>query len=564
MKRKLLLITVLFLSFNTNAQHSYEELEINPNGDSKPHSFVEFNGAIYYAANDGINGIELWKTDGTKTGTVLVKDINPNGDSDPRRLTVVNNQLFFTAKTDENGRELWITDGTEQGTVLVKDINTGFGDGVSTSREQFKELNNKLVFTGQLQGASNTYLFESDGTEQGTKPIDTNVTVEVNFYTEYNMVKYNNFIVFPGTNKAGSSQGRELWKTDGTTTSLIKDINVGSSSSFPSEMTVYNDNVYFVANNGITGKELWKTDGTDAGTMLVRDIRNGGASSFSNYARFTVFNNKLYFSANDGTRGREIWVTDGTEIGTTIFLDINSTGNQNGIIEDDVAQQLFYVFNNKMYFKASSTYNASNQFNNIEPWETDGTVGGTKQIADLNPTGNSMNEYSYFYSYNNRLIFTGVDFSNPTLGTLWSYNFLTTPKIMTPNNTTFTDVETDWYKPIIFNEALYLSANFSINNTNNGTELWKITSTPLSIKNFKNNFAVHIFPNPTRLNFTILNENKTIQKLEIFNILGKKVKEKRYNNLNKVQLENLNLSQGMYLVKIFSEGTILSKKLIIR
>ena len=84
------------------------------------------NGTLFFAADDGDDGVELWKSDGTAAGTVLVKDINPgSGDSLPSYLTNVNGTLFFAANDGTHGAELWKSDGTAAGTVLVKDINPG-------------------------------------------------------------------------------------------------------------------------------------------------------------------------------------------------------------------------------------------------------------------------------------------------------------------------------------------------------------------------------------------------------------------------------------------------------
>ena len=74
---------------------------------------MSLKGTLIFSATDATHGDELWKSDGTGGGTVLLKDINPGvTGSRPRSLTVVGNTVFFTATDATHGTELWKTDGT--------------------------------------------------------------------------------------------------------------------------------------------------------------------------------------------------------------------------------------------------------------------------------------------------------------------------------------------------------------------------------------------------------------------------------------------------------------------
>ncbi len=95
------------------------------NFGSSPVPLSVMDGKLYLIANDGTNGSELWKTDGTDSGTVLVKDIAPGSDSsNPQRFSVVmgSNLYFAAANSSASGQELWKSDGTDSGTVLVKEV----------------------------------------------------------------------------------------------------------------------------------------------------------------------------------------------------------------------------------------------------------------------------------------------------------------------------------------------------------------------------------------------------------------------------------------------------------
>src|SRR5207244_11470891 len=101
-------------------------LDINLTGPSNPAGLVAIGGTTYFSAGDGIHGQELWKSDGTATGTMLVNDINPgSAGSNPGYLTNVNGTLFFTANDGADGEELWKSDGTAASNGLDKDVDHG-------------------------------------------------------------------------------------------------------------------------------------------------------------------------------------------------------------------------------------------------------------------------------------------------------------------------------------------------------------------------------------------------------------------------------------------------------
>jgi ELWxxDGT repeat protein len=79
--------------------------DMNAGGDAKPGNWLSHRFTLYFAADDGTHGRELWKLE--KSGPTLVADINPgNGSSDPSKLMGWGYNLVVSA-ADSAGQEPW-------------------------------------------------------------------------------------------------------------------------------------------------------------------------------------------------------------------------------------------------------------------------------------------------------------------------------------------------------------------------------------------------------------------------------------------------------------------------
>ena len=106
--------------------------------NSDPMYFEEMGGLLYFTADDGISGTELWKSDGSALGTGIVSNIAENASSSwPGEKISIGNTLFFTADDGTSGYELWKSNGTYSGTMLVKDIVAGPSDGGVSNMVEF-------------------------------------------------------------------------------------------------------------------------------------------------------------------------------------------------------------------------------------------------------------------------------------------------------------------------------------------------------------------------------------------------------------------------------------------
>jgi trimeric autotransporter adhesin len=369
-------------------------------------SMAAAGGTLFFTADAGTTGEELWKSDGTQAGTVLVKDLNSRTDSYPQNPVNVGGTLFFTVNDEVHGTELWQSDGTLAGTKLVRDINTT-ATGAGSYPSQLTAVGNVLFFIAD-DGSHGLELWRSNGTDSGTvmvkdlNPGSANGFAGYGYASGATLAALGGILYFAGAN---GTTGNELWKTDGITTSLVADVNPTSTGgipagSWPQDLTVAGTLLYFTADDGRHGRELWKCDGTT--TSLVADINTnstGGIPASSSPQNLTAVGSTLYFTADDGTDGTELWSTDGTT--STLVKDINA-GSAAGVPNSSLPQDLTAVGTTLFFTAEDGTHGR-------ELWKSNGTPAGTLLVKDLDTTGEGSSSPSSLTNVGGFLYFAAND-----------------------------------------------------------------------------------------------------------------------------------------------------------
>jgi ELWxxDGT repeat protein len=389
--------------------------DIDLAGDSDPRQLTNVGGVVYFSATDGLKGRELWMSDGSEDGTVLVKNIRPGSQgSDPKSLTKVGGLLYFTANDGAHGRELWMSDGTRAGTRMVKDIRVGSAASAPGSLVSYA---GRAYFSAN-DGTDGTELWRSDGSVAGTKlvkDIDRHGSSR-----PYQLVVANGLLFFGANRNPDPSKGfpypATLWKTDGTrsgTREVTDDwrlanpqrsIRVGGhlyvhsvgpccvrvdqlsrtdgtpggtkvlkSGLEASQLADLKGTLLFNGEDSDSSEsEFWKSNGTRAGTVMLKDLapgENDGEPDSSDPLHITPVGDRAFFTAND----EQLWITDGTRPGTDRILDEHCAGSLAAL-----GDALYYAGGTVVDDDCDS-----------ELWTSDGSPLGTSLVSDINPTDGS-------------------------------------------------------------------------------------------------------------------------------------------------------------------------------
>lgn len=335
---------------------------------------VTLNGVMYFRADDGQAGLELWRSDGTRSGTYRLADINPGpASSEPGRFNIAGSRLFFLANDGQHGVELWTTDGTTAGTHLVTDIRVG----AQSSQIGSMIASGSTLFLSADDGMTGKELWRTNAAGTGAAlvtdlnnrrdPFNPQVTLDSD---PSGLIALGGGVVFTATTvDQADNRFFRLYYVDSVSSSPVVLMEMPVASTI-NRIANFTDRVLFnIRFSDGSISELYTTDRTVAGTV---PLRPAGPLHFLSSFSFALGNGEAFFFARLDPPGspNNIWRSDGTTAGTRVYATLAQPA-----LPTELA-----LLGNDLYFPAGRFTDPAGE----ELWVTDGTVPGTRQVADIN------------------------------------------------------------------------------------------------------------------------------------------------------------------------------------
>jgi len=272
--------------------------DINPGPPGSFPSYITRLGKqVIFNADDGVHGGELWRSDGTESGTRMIGEITPGKKgTNMAWLTAAGSSVYLTADTPGHWLEPWRTDGRRLGLVAPEHEGPEW-DNITS----FAGLDGKVYFT------VNNELWESDDAWPKAR-VRTIKDDDPDFQSTFKgaPVSAGGRIYF--TSFAGDAIDiNRSWPTyfDGRQVVALTDPDEDTSVSwaYPQFFKEFAGRVFFVSNDLEHGSEMRVADGSHY--RLFADLLEGDSSSRPR--GFTRSKHFMYFVADDGVHGREIW-----------------------------------------------------------------------------------------------------------------------------------------------------------------------------------------------------------------------------------------------------------------
>jgi len=274
---------------------------------SQAYGLVTLGGKIYFGANDGVHGMELWEHDplanSGEGSTRMVHDIFPGlGSSIPQNITVADGHLYFSAE-DQEGEAIWRYQPGSDELDRLADIDTG------RLLPRWEVLGGRLYFSADGPGGVELRYFDlAAPLGSGEVRLAADVDPSSDGHP-YDLTAVAERLFF-------SANAGEFWEfdpraNDGNGAAVRIEIDAYGLNS-ATALTHMNGRLYFRGHSTDRGWELWEYEPSSTGSIgsfrNISDINPGSENSFPE--RLTAIDGKLYFLADDGTPGVEFWSFD--------------------------------------------------------------------------------------------------------------------------------------------------------------------------------------------------------------------------------------------------------------
>jgi ELWxxDGT repeat protein len=369
-----------------------------PTDSSNPHDFKRFKNKTYFIANPTwYDNQSLWAADGSSVQEVVWFSYNGG------EFAFTDNNVYTSG---QDWLELYRTNGDTYSQVYLAD------DYGALPAVNLTGVKSKMYFTNE-----NDELYVVDDAS-------TQVTFLKGFFNNiYDFSPVGSYLVFRSRN---SSNGEELWRSNGTSSGTIRYTTISPTFQTPSAYrptaTIRTNTHYFIANDGVHGNEIWRTQGTGSSTYMVTDLNPNDhlfiqEGKENDIRSLYEFRDSLYISAVDNTGNWALYKTNGTAAGMRKVLNINQivemveaqgklylfvldpdeAGKLNIYVTNGTAQTTMFLFQiptlqyshaevlNSLYVRPAT--------GNSDVWRTDGTTCGTFSFDLGVEAGNEIGEY---------------------------------------------------------------------------------------------------------------------------------------------------------------------------
>ncbi len=401
------------------------DLNMGTNG-SRPDSLTRTGSKVFFVASDGVHGTEPWVTDGTPSGTRMILDIRPGtlsstwgdwmDDTSTSAMVGFGSDVLFVANDGVVGYQVWRSDGTAAGTHRITDLAFEvFPDSVD-----FTPFGSTVLF--KAAETSGTSLWITDGTTAGTLRLHKPSSA-VTYEDIAQVAVAGSRAYFLAATEVGEypyvDAHTYLWTTDGTKAGTHK-VPFDFGYNPPQWMTAIGSTLYFTRYATNNHMALWKSDGTAAGTVMVKKLPN----ETGDYGPGPIVNRggKLFFWSDrydsEGNSIGQLWTSDGTADGTVLLqegsgehrsMDFVKVGSNvlftagepgewwldlwttDGTPEGTICLHEGYGMDpaSLRVIGGVAWFSAWRDGEGRELWRSDGSVGGTYAVAQLNPDDGS-------------------------------------------------------------------------------------------------------------------------------------------------------------------------------